>query len=55
MCDFFSFKVIIHEIQLNYSAIFEEMAYQEIKNPAILMKLLDFPLILIQGSKIHFY
>ena len=47
--EFFSFKVLIHEIQLTTNIVFPDETYKEIENPAIAIKLLNFPLLLIKG------
>ena len=47
--EFFSLKVIIHDLKLNSISLFMDQSYSEIKTPAFLIKILDFPIILIAG------
>ena len=47
--EFFSLKVIIHDLKLNSISLFMDQSYSDIKTPAFLIKILDFPIILIAG------
>lgn len=46
---FYSFKLIIHQIQLDAASIFIESGMQEIATPVFLLKFLNFPMIMIKG------
>jgi len=47
--DFFSFKVLIHDLQVNSHSLFKDQSYEVIEKPFFLMKLLDFPMMTIEG------
>lgn len=49
--NFFSFKIIVHEVRLEASAIFIEESEKAFHNPVLLVKLLKFPLLIIKGKK----
>lgn len=48
--EFFSFKLIIHEVRLNASSVFVEQKEKTIKNPIFFVKFLKFPMLVVKAK-----